>query len=1073
MYRWFRALCFVTAAVLGAVLLLTVPLLAQGGNLLSGGPLWWLPDNEPDWPRHHDRWLLSPVEVAAEGAATSFPMRVWEYSRESGEYIDTAPPNSACDLMNGTEIMSVGPPDPDRRGNDRFEWFTTRRSPVGDPPGRDEIFGGFQLSMHVGEYWQGRMFRQHMNRPWSRTWHRAQYPGWTANRYGSFNLSAINGSGTWSDNVFQPGMGNSIGFPGLASGFHLFGGGGATLGCGAWSLARMHGVENDPSGTFPGVPTDVNGSPCYSTPMIFVLRGNSEARCEPDLRERYPLTDRFYDLFDVVEEQRVYPELIDLYGDVRFPEFPEEFYEEFFPHAIGRRTEFALYTVAETMEADPNAVGSLEPTYDVWDPLYPDGPSADAVERRDALERFVDPMTRSRPFGGEPLRFRDYTGAATADTAIEDCLEVAPAGWYVDGADPDTYSFDPLCESVTSPYTGFVNHEVEPNSPDFDPANRPLRTPEVGMRDGRDVQTRGDTPLIRRFPTPSWSTNPDFGWFEHTKSTLGCLTMMWDRWTIYFYRPTLYATDYVDRALEIYEAAIVPPCVFQDPTACENFKLDNLELMEELLAQAMTLRVLAEYRLEVSEEMHLALLNAGSRAPHTSMRFYGKDWPSLANRRCYTGPIGQPTFNATVAPVGHVFGEPLRHFRGQPMMGSDGNSAELTPVASMRTFYGADLVEGRTVHAGAGGLGRYGFDAIESRGSASVAARAAAIARTGVAEPYPLDLQHDYSATTVVRDSPYSYRTFSCPTGDTGAYGVGLRSLGPSTLDHRVSGDPQRAWIDSDVEIDTSDPERRFGSGTPCIPDDDVHETADGEPLRDYYNVHDGDAALPGTERCYSSTWHDDHQAYLADHGSTGSYANSESGDPMGGRHILEYSGDGPAATRQPSREDNFGPVSYIVLPYDVGYRLPGHPLSEYLALHANGRLTGVASGIPSFDLERNDIWDGYGSAPRMRLESQEAYAGVAPGFFAGPGPKDMSQAPADRAHISYDGPIRFFGAVEIGASGGCTVTPIAPEAPMRETAYDILRSVMDPEQRVVCMLPVNSHLVKPTGACPNPTLFP
>ena len=57
--------------------------------------------------------------------------------------------------------------------------------------------------------------------------------------------------------------------------------------------------------------------------------------------------------------------------------------------------------------------------------------------------------------------------------------------------------------------------------------------------------------------------------------------------------------------------------------------------MESLLAQALTLRLLAEYRLEVSEEMHLALLDAGSRAPQTRMTFYGKDWPSLANRRCY------------------------------------------------------------------------------------------------------------------------------------------------------------------------------------------------------------------------------------------------------------------------------------------------------------------------------------------------------------------------------------------------------------------------------------------------------
>ena len=509
---------------------------------------------------------------------------------------------------------------------------------------------------------------------------------------------------------------------------------------------------------------------------------------------------------------------------------------------------------------------------------------------------------------------------------------------------------------------------------------------------------------------------------------------------------------------------------------CDANIQDALELMESLLARVLALRVFNEYRLEVTDELAGAFAHSGYRARFDTMTFYGKDPPNLRNRSCYTGPIGEPTFNATVAPVGHVFGGALAGFPNTAMRGSDGLSAELTPTASFQTFYGAQLVEGRTRHQGAGGLGNYGLDAIESRGSATVAARADAIARTGEAEPYPLDLNHDYGALTVVRDSPYSYRTFSCPGGDAGHYGVGLTSLGPSTLGPRTTTDRTRLWIDLDPEIDTANPERRFGSGTPCIPEDDVYETADGEPLRDYYNVHDGDPALPGSERCYSSTWDDDHQAYLADIGSTGSYANSESADPMGGRHVLEYSGDGPAATRQPGREDNYSPVSYIVIPYRIGAtRIPGHPLSEYMALRTEipTYTTRTIIGIPSLDLEREDIWDGYGVEPKIRIETQEAYAGIAPGFFSGDGPKDMSQAPADRAHITYDGPLRFFGAIEIGFSGGCTVTPVAPGPPLRETSYDILRSVMDPEQRVVCLLPVESHAVQPTGACPNPTLFP
>ena len=717
-------------------------------------------------------------------------------------------------------------------------------------------------------------------------------------------------------------------------------------------------------------------------------------------------------------------------------------------------------------------------TYDAWDPVYPEGPSSGAVDRRDALERFVDPDTRSRPFGGEPLRFRDYTGAATAATAVEDCLEVAPAGWYADGADPATYAFDPLCDTVTSPYTGVVNHEVEPNDPAFDLATRTPRTPEVGLRDGRDLEARGDTPLIRRYPDPFWFNDPNLGWFEHTKSTLGCLMMIADRWGLYVGRPSLWIDEWLIDVEQLYQNIVLQPCAVRQDLCDANIQ-DALELMEELLTHVLAMRVLDAYRFEVFNEL-ASFAHGGYIARSETMPFYGKDPPGLRNRSCYTGPIGEPTFNATVAPVGRVFGGALAGFPSSAMTGSDGRLASLTPMASDRTFYGTEIEEGRTSHDGAGGLGTYGLGAIESRGSASVAARADAIARTGESEPYPLDLNHDYGALTVVRDSPYSYRNFSCPTGDTGLYGVGLRSVGPSTTDHRVSGDPQRAWIDPDGDIDTSDPERRFGSGTPCIPDDDVHETADGEPLRDYYNVHDGDPAVPGSERCYSSTWDDDHQAYLADVGSTGSYANSESGDPMGGRHILEYSGDGPAATRQPSREDNYRPVSYIVIPYGIGEtRLPSHPLSEYLALRTviPTQTTRMIIGIPSLDLERSDIWSGYGNAPVIRMETQEAYAGIAPGFSPGDGPDDdESDAPADRAHITYDGPIRFFGAIELGATGGCTVTPVAPEEPAdRETSYDDLRSVMDPEQRVLCMLPLkgNQWGANPTGACPNPTLFP
>ena len=112
----------------------------------SGGPLWWFPANDTSYSRHHDRWYVSHVEALNNdwGSATSFPTvpgdEVWVSA------ISGAPPNSACDVNDEVAFMNVGPLHPD----DGVDAPRTNRRP-------DAGYGyaGLQMSMHIGEWWQG------------------------------------------------------------------------------------------------------------------------------------------------------------------------------------------------------------------------------------------------------------------------------------------------------------------------------------------------------------------------------------------------------------------------------------------------------------------------------------------------------------------------------------------------------------------------------------------------------------------------------------------------------------------------------------------------------------------------------------------------------------------------------------------------------------------------------------------------------------------------------------------------------------------------------------------------------
>ena len=82
----------------------------------SGGPLWWFPENDTSYSRHHDRYYMSHVEALNDdwGAATSFPTVAGEQVWVSD--ISGAPPNSACDVRNGVELVNVGSGVSQRRG---------------------------------------------------------------------------------------------------------------------------------------------------------------------------------------------------------------------------------------------------------------------------------------------------------------------------------------------------------------------------------------------------------------------------------------------------------------------------------------------------------------------------------------------------------------------------------------------------------------------------------------------------------------------------------------------------------------------------------------------------------------------------------------------------------------------------------------------------------------------------------------------------------------------------------------------------------------------------------------------
>lgn len=204
----------------------------------SGGPLWWFPVNDASYSRHHDRWYVSHVEARNNdwGAATSFPTvpgdEVWVSD------ISGAPPNSACDVNDEVAFMNVGPLHPD----DGVEPPRTDRTP-------DAGYGyaGLQMSMHIGEWWQGMKYRGYWEDSTAWYEHFASRPGFNPNILGWFDVTMRDGSGT----VQRPPLfgAGSVDWINPAYGqWQLHGGGSFTMPCLGTSMVQMHGVEDGGGG---------------------------------------------------------------------------------------------------------------------------------------------------------------------------------------------------------------------------------------------------------------------------------------------------------------------------------------------------------------------------------------------------------------------------------------------------------------------------------------------------------------------------------------------------------------------------------------------------------------------------------------------------------------------------------------------------------------------------------------------------------------------------------------------------------------------------------------------------------
>ena len=352
----------------------------------------------------------------------------------------------------------------------------------------------------------------------------------------------------------------------------------------------------------------------------------------------------------------------------------------------------------------------------------------------------------------------------------------------------------------------------------------------------------------------------------------------------------------------------------------------------------------------------------------------------------------------------------------------------------------------------------------EVRGSATPEAHAAAVARTGEADPYPLDL--GFGTDHDPRASPYTYREFACPTAGNGFYAAGVQHIGSEALGHRAAPAGQ-AWRVPNVgrggAVDRTAYESRFSTGTPCIEDGPTGLATSeltGEPLADYYNVRGRDSAdVEGDEKCQPGRWdvsaNNGQGAWVADPTVPGYYSSPDVPGGPGAQYNLRYSGDGAANMEGHAREDMTRPAAYLVRDGDswITVHLGNEwPLGNFA--RRPDVLVGLA-GMVSLDIDRRSM--GWRRSPwRLRdpwtrVSNQESYSGIGAGWCADGNPAcDPTQAPEDWASIYVHGPSRWFGAFTIGGTGGCTM----PDHVWRDRQLN----VMSPDQVIVCLLPTGSN---------------
>ena len=984
----------------------------------SGGPLWWFPENDSSYSRHHDRWFISTVEALQQGSAdewgsaTSFPSVAGDDAWVSD--VSGAPPNSACDLQNGTVRINVGPPHDDMNVPE----VRTVRTPNGVGG-----FAGLQVSMHIGEWWQGMKYRGYYDDATARAEHfSGDRSSWNPLVFGWFDVRMKDGSGAMVPPPLYDGGHSVMWIAPAASQWQLHGGGGFAMPCLGISMVQMHGVEDGGrGGVWPPVPVGADGGECWSSARALVLRANSEARCEPNLEERYDYTDRFWDLFDAAPAR---PAPVWLGGGDLPPAFPLDYDG---PHLMARRGEVAVFTVSELAQTVAPPVP--------WAPVtYPGRGAAQGATRSAAQVRFLDP-NRVDPFGGAGY------GDGVVELPLQDdpnpdareCIEMGESGWDAAGG---TLRVDCAHGRENSPTTGNVNRAAM----GYGAAER---SREAGPVD--NSAAFGGVATARRPAVNPWAAPSGFSWFEHGNATLGCLFLEADVNDDPNGGLVAEAQASLDGKLEaLNDQRAVHAQARRDLARCRGNLFCFLRQRSIIAGAGRSARrafqeaygweIIRDYREQVLSEMAVALASAdpyGYGSPRQVLRATGRVL-GHGGRACVTS-VGGATYNEALIPAVPTF--------EQGPGGTRWAAQSTIPGQGGPMWYGPAF-DGRGAHA-AGDRGDHYSQFADVVGRTTRYSEAAL--PPGV--EYPEEMRR-YSNYNNVRVGSTVWRDFACKTAHSGYYGVGLTALGPTTESHRQMSpgprQPDRWWKEADPNVRVGDlATTQYSSGTPCV----------GDPA---YDVRGAD----GTRRCFDlvpagpPNGLNQGDRYM---GGIGAY--SVAGNPLGvGDYRVEYSGDGASDAGRSGVEDAMRPTSY--------YMLDGSELFE-LALRSS--FFNLGFGYRSLDVERQSVWSGYGPWITLAgfkgsswLRTGESYEGVAPGYCSGGG-CDRTRVPMDWGRLEHQGPLAWYGAIVVGGTGGCTLA--VDRAGGRPDAQG---SVLEERQRIVCLLPTD---VGPDGRCPGENL--